>query len=77
MVFAPGDLVRSEIRYVKNDGSQLIAETPPTKDVVDLPDIKPGSAIEYRSLFIPEEASIDTFATAWKTFATPIPEGYK
>lgn len=75
--FAPGDLVRSEIRYVKNDGSQSVAETPSTKDVVDLPGIKPGSAIEYRSLFIPEEASIDTFATAWKTFATPIPEGYK
>lgn len=75
--FAPTDLVRSEIRYIKNDGSQSVAETPPTKDVVDLPGVKPGSVIEYRSLFIPEEASIDTFATAWKTFGTPVPEEYK
>lgn len=75
--FASGDLVRSEIRYVKNDGSQSVAEILSDKNIVDLPDIKPGSVVEYRSLFIPEEASIDTFATAWKTFGTPIPEEYK
>lgn len=75
--FSPSDLVRSEIRYTKNDGSQSIAATPSTKDVIELPDIKPGSTIEYRSLFIPEVIAIDTFATAWKTFETVIPEEYK
>lgn len=75
--FSPSDLVRSEIRYTKNDGSQSVAETLPTKDVVELPDIKPGSTIEYRSLFIPEAEAIDTFATAWNTFETPIPKEYK
>ena len=75
--FAPGDLVCSEIRYTKNDGSQSIVETSSTKDVVELPEVKPGSSIEYRSLFIPETVAIDTFATAWKTFETVIPEEYK
>lgn len=75
--FAPKDLVRSEIRYIKNDGSQSVAETPPTKEQVELPDIKAGSTVEYRSLFIPEVEAIDTFATAWKTFETPFPEEYK
>lgn len=45
--FAPGDLVCSEIRYTKNDGSQSIVETSSTKDVVELPEVKPGSSIEY------------------------------
>lgn len=75
--FAPGDLIRSEIRYMKNDGSQSVAATPSTKDVIELPDIKPGSTIEYRSLFIPEVIAIDTFTTAWKTFETAVPEEYK
>lgn len=74
--FAPGDLVRSEIRYTKKDGSQSVAETSSTKDMVELPDIKPGSTVEYRSLFIPEVEAIDTFATAWKAHETPIPEEY-
>lgn len=75
--FAPGNLVRSEIRYVTNEGTQSIAETLPAKDEVELPDVKAGSTIEYRSLFIPEAESIDTFATAWKVFETPLPEEYK
>ena len=66
--FAPSDLVCSEIRYTKNDGSLSVTETSSIKDVTELPDIKPGSTIEYRSLFIPEVEAIDTFATAWKTF---------
>lgn len=66
--FAPENLVRSEIRYIKNDGSQSIVESPSAIDVVELPEIRPGSSIEYRSLFIPEVEAIDTFATAWKTY---------
>lgn len=75
--FALNDLVRSEIRYTKNDGSLSVAETPSTKDAVELPDIKAGSTVEYRSLFIPEVEAIDTFATAWKTFEIPFPEEYR
>lgn len=68
--FASGDLVRSEIRYITNDGSLLVVETPSTNDIVELPDIKPGSVFEYRSLYIPEAEAIDTFATDWKTYET-------
>ena len=70
--FAPDDLVRSEIRYVKNDGSQAVAITLSTADEVELPEIKLGSSIEYRSLFIPEAEAIDTFATSWKIYEKPL-----
>lgn len=75
--YAPQYLVRSEVRYVKKDGSQAIAKVPSTDDLVLLPDVKPGSTFEYRSLYIPEEAAIDTFATAWKEYETPFPTEYK
>lgn len=75
--FAPSNLVRTEIRYTKNDGSQSVVVTPSTKEVVELPDIKAGSTIDYRSLYIPEAEAIDTFATAWNTYETPIPEEYR
>lgn len=74
---APSGLVRNEIRYIKIDGSQAVVEMTSTDYTVKLPEVKTGSSFEYRSLFIPEEASIDTFATAWKTFETPFPEEYK
>lgn len=74
---APGGLVRNEIRYIKTDGSQVVAEMSSVDYTIKLSEVKPGSPFEYRSLFIPEEASIDTFATAWKTFETPFPEEYK
>ncbi len=75
--YAPQYLVRSEVRYVKKDGSQAIAKVPSTDDLVLLPDVKSGSTFEYRSLYIPEAAAIDTFATAWKEYETPFPTEYK
>lgn len=75
--FAPGSLVRSEIQYTKNDDSQSVVATSSKTDEILLPDIKAGSTIKYRSLFIPEAEAIDTFATAWKTYETPFPEEYK
>lgn len=75
--YAPQYLVRSEVRYVKKNGSQAIVKVPSTDDLVQLPDVKPGSTFEYRSLYIPEEVAIDTFATAWKEYETPFPAEYK
>ena len=75
--YAPQYLVRSEVRYVKKDGSQAIAKVPSTDDLVLLPDVKSGSTFEYRSLYIPDAAAIDTFATAWKEYETPFPTEYK
>lgn len=75
--YAPQYLVRSEVRYVKKNGSQAIVKVPSTDDLVQLPDVKLGSTFEYRSLYIPEEVAIDTFATAWKEYETPFPAEYK
>lgn len=74
--FAPGNLVRSEIQYIKKDGSQAVVKAPATANETLLPDIKSGSTVEFRSLYIPETMAVDTFATAWKTYATPLPEEY-
>lgn len=70
-------LVRNEIRYTKNDGSQAITGMSSTDHQVKLPDAKVGSSFEFRSLYIPEEECIDTFATAWKVSETPFPTTYK
>lgn len=74
---APMHLVRNEIRYIKNDGSQTTVKISSIDNLAKLPDVKPGSTFEYRSLYIPEEVAIDTFATAWKEYETPFPTEYK
>lgn len=74
---APNGLVRNEIRYIKNDGSLAVVKMLSADLQIGLPDVKNGSAFEFRSLFIPEEASIDTFATPWKTSEIPFPAEYK
>lgn len=70
-------LVKNEIRYIKNDGSQTIVKMRSADLQIGLPDAKGGSSFEFRSLFIPEEECIDTFATAWKVYETPFPTEYK
>lgn len=73
----PTGLVRNEIRYVRDDDSQAIVEIPSADQQIELPDVKAGSSFEFRSLFIPEEASIDTFTTAWQVYETAFPTEYK
>lgn len=70
-------LVRNEIRYTRKDGTEALAWLPAEKYSVTCPDIQPGSTFEYRSLYIPEEEAIDTFATAWKTYEEAFPSEYK
>ena len=70
-------LMRNEIRYRKNDGSQAVVKMLSADHQVALPDAKAGSSFEYRSLYLPEEECIDTFATAWKEYETPFPAEYK
>lgn len=74
---ATNDLVRNEIRYTKSDGSQAVVKMGSEDPQIRLPEVKKGSSFEFRSLFIPEEECIDTFATAWKTSETPFPTEYK
>ena len=70
-------LVKNEIRYTQNNGSQTIVELPSKYFSVKVSNVKPGSSFEYRSLYIPEEEAIDTFATAWKKHEVPFPAEYK
>lgn len=74
---APNGLVRNEIRYIKNDDSQAVVKMQSTDIQIGLPDVKNGSTFEFRSLFIPEEECIDTFATVWKTSEITFPAEYK
>ena len=66
-------LVRNEVRYLRNDGTQTVISMKSDEYSVVCPETKPGSAFEYRSLFIPEEQAIDTFATAWTTYEETFP----
>lgn len=74
---APEGLVRNEVRYTRNDGSKAVAVVPKEEYSVTCADIQAGSFFEYRSLFIPEEEAIDTFATAWTQWEEALPTEYK
>lgn len=74
---ASNSLVSNEIRYMKKDESEVIVAMPSTDYIIKLPDVKPGSSFEYRSLYIPETACIDTFVTAWKKYEISFPEEYE
>lgn len=70
-------LVRNEVRYTKQDGTQAVVFMPAEDNSVLCPDLKPGTGFEYRSLYIPEEEAIDTFATAWVEYEEVFPMEYK
>lgn len=74
---APEGLVRNEVRYTRNDGSKAVAVMPKEAYSVTCADVQAGSFVEYRSLFIPEEEAIDTFATAWTQWEEALPTEYK
>jgi len=66
--FAGGDgLVRVEVLYTNKAGATISVLTPADVSSTLCPDVKAGSTFSYRSLFIPEEEAVDTFALAWKT----------
>lgn len=68
--------VRNEIRYTKADGTTAIVVMLPNQSEGLCPDAQPGSTFETRSLFIPEEEAIDTFATAWARYDVAFPSIY-
>lgn len=74
---AANGLVKNEIRYVKKNGAEVVVEMPSAEYITKLPDAAPGSSVEYRSLYIPEKACIDTFFTAWNKYETSFPEEYE
>lgn len=74
---APEGLVRNEIRYIRKDGIQAIVSMDSEAYTTFCPDAKTGTSFEYRSLYIPEEQAIDTFATVWSTHDEAFPTQYQ
>ncbi|GAP71538.1 hypothetical protein SAMD00024442_134_2 [Candidatus Symbiothrix dinenymphae] len=65
-------LLGSEIRYASGSNDTLTVFAP--ADVsASLPNVKIGSKVTYRSLFLPEPSAIDTFYTAWAEYETAFP----
>ncbi|WP_114790783.1 DUF4998 domain-containing protein [Niabella yanshanensis] len=64
--FAGGEgMIYNEIKYIsKFSGLDTVLRTPSGSFSISF-DAKAGSAFQYRSLFIPQAASIDTFYTNW------------
>ena len=70
-------LVRTELRYLKNDGATALIFAQDVDTMFLCPDVLPGSEFETRSLYIPETQAIDTFATEWISHATAFAMTYQ
>lgn len=62
---ASENLVRNEIKYVSDSGEEVCLKMDAENSTLICPGAKPGGFVEYRSVYIPEEACVDTFYTAW------------
>ena len=58
-------LVKNEIRYTDKSGNIQTVAMPANEGNVYCPNVQPRGSFEYRSAYIPEIASVDTFYTAW------------
>ena len=74
---AAENLIGNEVRYETNNGEKAVVRMSSAENEVLCPDAKTSSTFEYRSLFIPEKLSIDTFAVEWSAYETPFPAIYK
>lgn len=70
------DMVRTEVRYLTNSGETNQVSTSRSDNELLCPDAKAGSSFEFRSLFIPEEESIDMFALEWQMSEIAFPDIY-
>lgn len=57
----------SVISYTKTDGSTAVVTSKVTENTTVLPAFKPGTKYSYRTMYLPDSASIDTFYTAWQS----------
>lgn len=56
--------ITTEIRYTTTTGENKTTQLSPDSNSITLPNVKIGSVVTYKSFFIPERTSIDTFAVA-------------
>jgi len=73
---AAENLVENQIRYKTNDGTMVVRLSASDNEII-CPGAKGGSFFEYRSLYIPEEGAIDTFALEWEQYENPFPSTYE
>lgn len=64
------DLVYTEVRYITTNGTKSTARINYDKDILNIPNIKPGELFEYRSVFLPKNG-IDSIAREWKISEKP------
>jgi hypothetical protein len=67
---AADNLAATEVRYTDNEDNTRISWASAKDAYNSCVDAKPGSTVEYRSLFIPEPNAVDTFYSEWKTEET-------
>lgn len=67
----------TDIRYTTSDGGTNTVRLDAGASQIVLPNAKAGSSFEFSSSFIPEEFSIDTFATDWEQYDGNFPALYK
>lgn len=60
---SPAGAISTEIRYTDNAGVAQVVYAPAGENITSLPKFKSGRSITYRTLFLPEATSIDTFFT--------------
>jgi hypothetical protein len=65
--------VGTEIRYTSATGVQVQQLLSPDSSSISLSSYQPGSAVYYRSLYIPVHGAIDTFAVSYYDSIPPIP----
>ncbi len=69
--FAPAEgMILNEVNFTTKRGNDTLVRFSSTLFSVTI-DAKAGSTFKYRSLFIPQAESIDTFSSAWGTDKLP------
>ena len=71
---APEGLIYNEVRYELTNGEKLVVRVSDSIFTTSLSPLPASSTVlEYRSLYIPEEESVDTFYTEWVDYLNPFP----
>ncbi|GAA4307732.1 DUF4998 domain-containing protein [Compostibacter hankyongensis] len=68
---AVGSLAGAELSYTSTAGDVRQLFISPEADTIAIADLKEGSKLQYRTLFLPDSAAIDTFYTGY-TQVTPV-----
>ncbi|MBS0029881.1 DUF4998 domain-containing protein [Chitinophaga sp. 22321] len=57
----------TEVKYTSLSGNERVLRFPASAATSGITDMKPGTTCQYRTLFLPDSLSIDTFYTSYAT----------